>query len=159
MNIAALTSEYKEETERIAIAAWGGIQVSAHHELFDLRELPCYIAVSDKQEVLGYCYYRILGNECEIMALESVKPNNGVGSALIDAAVAKAKFENCQRVYVNTSNDNTHALRFYQRRGFTMCTVRWNEFDYLRTIKPAIPLIGDDNIPLLHEIELEISGL
>jgi len=37
-----------------------------------------------------------------------------------------------------------------------MCTVKWNEFDYLRTIKPTIPLTGDDDIPLQHEIELEI---
>jgi hypothetical protein len=37
-----------------------------------------------------------------------------------------------------------------------MCAVRWNEFDYLRKIKPTIPLIGDDDIPLLHEIEFEI---
>ena len=90
------------------------------------------------------------------MAIESVTPNNGVGTALINAVITVAKNENCKRIYVNTSNDNTHALRFYQRRGFAMCTVRWNEFDYLRTIKPTIPLTGDYDIPLLHEIELEI---
>ena len=37
--------------------------------------------------------------------------------------------------------------------------VRWNEFDYLRTIKPTIPLTGDDDIPLQHEIELEILAV
>jgi len=122
-----------------------------------LRELPCYIAVSDEQ-ILGYCYYRISGSECEIMAIESVTPGKGIGSALINAVVAKAKSEKCGRIFVNTSNDNTNALRFYQRRGFAICAVRWNEFDYLRTIKPTIPLIGDDGIPLLHEIELEMNG-
>jgi GNAT superfamily N-acetyltransferase len=157
MNIVELTGKHKEETERIAAGTWGSIQVAAHHELFDLRELPCFIAVSDKQEVLGYCYYRVFENECEIMAIESVTPNNGVGSALIKAVMAKAESENCNRVYVNTSNDNTHALRFYQRRGFTMCAVKWNEYDYLRKLKPTIPLRGDDGIPLLHEIELEIE--
>jgi len=156
MKIISLTSEYKEETERIAAGTWGSIHVAAHHELFDLRELPCFIAVSDKQEVIGYCYYRITDNECEIMAIESVVKNNGVGSVLINATVATAKNENCERIYVNTSNDNTHALRFYQRRGFAMCAVRWNELDYLRTIKPTIPLTGDDDIPLQHEIELEV---
>jgi len=156
MNIIALTNEHKEETERIAAGTWGSTSVAVHHELFDLRELPCYVAVSDKK-ILGYCYYRIFGGECEIMAIESVAPGKGVGSALIDAVAAKAKSEKCSRVYVNTSNDNTNALRFYQRRGFTMCAVRWNEFDHLRTIKPTIPLIGDDDIPLLHEIELEMN--
>jgi len=156
MNIIAQTDVYKEETERIAAGTWGSIHVAAHHELFDLRELPCFIAVSDKHEVIGYCYYRIADKECEIMAIESVVQNNGVGTALINAVVAVSKNENRKRIYVNTSNDNTHALRFYQRRGFAMCTVRWNEFDYLRTIKPTIPLTGDDDIPLQHEIELEV---
>ena len=156
MNIIALTSEYKEKTERIAAGTWGNVYVAAHHELFDLRELPCFVAVSDKKEVIGYCYYRFVGNECEIMAIESVTPNNGVGSALVDMVIKEAKSVSCKRIYVNTSNDNTNALHFYQRRGFTMCVVRWNEFDYLRSIKPTIPLTGDDDIPLQHEIELEI---
>ena len=156
MKIIALTDKYRVETERIAAGTWGSIHVAAHHELFDLRDLPCFIAVSDEHKVIGYCYYRFADNECEIMAIEAVTPNNGVGSALIMAVITEAENENCKRVYVNTSNDNTHALRFYQRCGFAICTVRWNEFDYLRTIKPTIPLTGDDDIPLQHEIELEI---
>ena len=87
MNIVTLTSEYKEETELIAAGTWGNIYVAAHHELFDLRELPCFIAVSDKHDVIGYCYYRFADNECEIMAIESVTQNNGVGSALVDAVI------------------------------------------------------------------------
>jgi hypothetical protein len=63
--------------------------------LFDLRELPCIIAVSDKHEVVGHYYYRVTDNECEIMAIESVTPNKGVGSALIIAIMAEAKSENC----------------------------------------------------------------
>ena len=150
---------YGHDCYGIAAGTWGSIHVAAHHELFDLRELPCFITVSDKHEVIGYCYYRIAENECEVMAIESVTPNNGVGTALINAVVAVAKNENRKRIFVNTSNDNTHALRFYQRRGFAMCTVRWNEFDYLRTIKPTIPLTGDDDIPLQHEIELEVLAV
>jgi len=58
---------------------------------------------------------------------------------------------------VQTTNDNCHAFRFYQRRGFTICAVRLNELDYSRKLIPAIPLIGDDNIPALHEIEFEMA--
>ena len=155
MKIILQTEEYKETALRIAKATWGSIKVAAHHELFELNELPCFLAI-DGNEVRGYCYYRIAGDECEIMAIESIIPNKGTGSLLVNAVLNKAIEENCKRLYVNTSNDNTHALRFYQRRGFNMCMVRWDEFDYLRTIKPSIPTIGDDGIPLQHEIELEI---
>ena len=64
MKIIAPTDEYKEETECIAAGTWGSIHVAAHHELIDLRELPCFITVSDKQEVIGYSYYCIADNEC-----------------------------------------------------------------------------------------------
>ena len=155
MNIIPLSDKYKAEAESIAVSSWGSVYIAAHRKLYDIRELPCFIAISDEQELLGYCYYRNHTNECEIMAVESVKPNIGAGSALIKAVITKAAEDNCKRVYLQTSNDNTHAMRFYQRRGFMMCAVRWNEFDYLRTIKPSIPLTGDNDIPLQHEIEFE----
>jgi ribosomal protein S18 acetylase RimI-like enzyme len=156
MNIIALSDKYKEEVERIAVNSWGSIYVAAHRELFDLRTLPCFVAVSDEYEILGYCYYRNYNNEYEIMAVESIKPNSGAGSALVEAVVLKARNEDCKRVYLQTSNDNTRALRFYQRRGFMMCAVRLNEFEHLRMLKPEIPLIGAEGIPLMHVIELEL---
>ena len=158
MNVIELSDKYKEKVERIAAKSWGSFFIVAHRELFDVRVLPCFTAVCDEGGILGYCYYRKCGNEYEIMAIEAVKPNVGVGSALINAVAAKAQSEDCRRVYLQTSNDNIHALRFYQRRGFVICDVRLNEFEYLRKLKPEIPLIGDNDIPIMHEIELELVG-
>ena len=156
MNIISLTTDYKNDVERLVVDSWGGTHIAVHRELFDLRELPCLLAISDEQELLGYCYYRLCENECEIMAIESIKPNTGVGTALIKAVIKVATDANHTRIYLQTTNDNTHAFRFYQRRGFTICAVRLNELDYSRKIKPTIPLVGDDDIPLLHEIEFEM---
>jgi len=156
MKIIELTDEYKEEVERIATDSWGGIQVAVHRQLFDLRGLPCLIAVSENQKLLGYCFYRFADNECEIMAFESIRPSNGVGTAMVDAMVKIARDEKCKRLYLQTTNDNTRAFRFYQRRGFMMCDVRWNELNYSRKIKPVIPLLGEEDIPLQHEIEFEL---
>ena len=155
MNIVPLTKEFTKQVERIAAESWGAIQVAVHRELYDLREMPCIIAVSDDQELLGYCYYRFADTECEIMAIESLEPNTGVGSLLVKAIIEKARDEHCKRVYLQTTNDNTNAFRFYQRRGFTICAFRINELDYSRKLKPSIPLLGDDDIPLMHEIEFE----
>jgi GNAT superfamily N-acetyltransferase len=156
MDIVALSGEYRKEVERITADSWGGTQVVVHRELYDLRELPCYIALSDKRDILGYSYYRFTKDECEIMALESIRQNVGVGTALVKAIKELAAGEKCRRLYLQTTNDNTHAIRFYQRHGFAMCAVRFNELDFSRTIKPSIPLAGDDEIPLLHEIEFEM---
>jgi GNAT superfamily N-acetyltransferase len=165
MEIISLTDEYKEKVERIVVETYSGesegilyeMKIAVHRELFDLRDLPCLIALSEEQEILGYCYYRFSNNECEIMAIETLNKNVGVGSALIIAVKEIANAQNCNRLYLTTTNDNINAFRFYQRRGFTMCAVRWNELDYSRKLIPAIPLIGDDDIPVLHEIEFEMA--
>jgi ribosomal protein S18 acetylase RimI-like enzyme len=157
MEIISLTDEYKEKVERIVDETYSGMKIAVHRELFYFRDLPCLIALSEEQEILGYCYYRFSNNECEIMNIEALKKNVGVGSALIIAVKEIANAQNCNRLYLTTTNDNTNAFRFYQRRGFTMCAVRWNELDYSRKLIPEIPLIGDDDIPALHEIEFEMA--
>ena len=55
-----------------------------------------------------------------------------------------------------TTNDNLDALRFYQKRGFRLVAVHRHAVDAARRLKPAIPLLGDDQIPLHDEIELEM---
>jgi hypothetical protein len=55
-----------------------------------------------------------------------------------------------------STNDNLHALLFYQKRSFTLVTVHRHAVDAARQLKPRIPLIGNDQIPLHDEIELEM---
>ena len=157
MKITSLKDENKKEVESIVASSWGDSTMAVHGELYDLCKLPCLVATSDNNDLLGYCYYRISGDECEIMAMEAIQHNRGVGTALINTVLKEAENKNLKRVYLQTTNDNFKAFRFYQRRGFTMCNVRFNELNKSRMLKPAIPLIGTDNIPLLHEIEFEIK--
>jgi hypothetical protein len=51
-----------------------------------------------------------------------------------------------------------HALRFYQKRGFSLAAVHRNAVDEARRkLKPEIPIIGLDGIPIRDEIELEMA--
>ncbi len=55
-----------------------------------------------------------------------------------------------------TTNDNLDALRFYQRRGFTIAEIRRRAVDESRrTLKPTIPDVGCFGIPVRDEIILE----
>jgi len=49
------------------------------------------------------------------------------------------------------------ALKFYQKQGFELAAVHRGAVDKSRKIKPKIPLIGNDGIPLRDEIELEMT--
>lgn len=55
-----------------------------------------------------------------------------------------------------TTNDNINALRFYQKRGFDMAGFYYNSLEVSRKLKPEIPLIGENGIPLKHEILFEM---
>jgi GNAT superfamily N-acetyltransferase len=101
--------------------------------------------------------YEFHDGECEIMVLESVAQNIGVATALIERVKQAARLGGASKVIVQTSNDNTHAFQFYQRRGFTIRQFRFGALDAARQLKPSIPLVGEDGIPLRDEIEFEIE--
>jgi len=68
-----------------------------------------------------------------------------------------ARKEKSTRLWLITTNDNLLALGFYQRRGFHICAVNPDAITEARKIKPSIPQIGLEGIPLRDEIVLEIS--
>ena len=68
-----------------------------------------------------------------------------------------AKEHGCLRLYLVTTNENTAAMRFYQQLGFSILRVYRFAVDKARLIKPQIPMVGNDNIPIHDEIEMEMK--
>ncbi|MNV93512.1 hypothetical protein D3C71_1882140 [compost metagenome] len=60
-------------------------------------------------------------------------------------------------MWLITSNDNTRAIRFYQKRGLDLKAVHRDAITEARKLKPSIPLIGMDGIPIRHELEFELT--
>jgi ribosomal protein S18 acetylase RimI-like enzyme len=110
----------------------------------------------DNGEWIGEITYTFSGNECEIVSLDSARQGMGVGTMLIRKVVEKAREKNGRRIFLITTNDNLNALGFYQKRGFELVAVHRGAINDSRKIKPGIPLIGANNIPLRDEIELEM---
>lgn len=54
-----------------------------------------------------------------------------------------------------TSNDHLNALRFYQKRENRIIFFIQNAINEARKIKPSIPLIGNDSIPINDELVLK----
>jgi len=117
-------------------------------------ELPGFVARVEG-ELLGAVIYEIRGAACEVVSLDALRPWQGIGTALLAAAEDAARQAACRRVWLITTNDNTDALRFYQRRGYRLAAVHPGAVDESRRIKPAIPEVGNHGIPLRDEIELE----
>ena len=146
----------RNKVQPIIVESWGAPYMAINGKLWDTRTMPGYAAV-DGGEVFGYALYEFHDGFCEIMALESVTQNIGVSTALIERVKQTAKSNHVSKIILVTTNDNTHAIRFYQRRGFTIREVRLGAMEAARQMKPSIPLIGEDGIPLRDEIEFEIE--
>lgn len=134
---------------------WGSQLVVSRGQIHDPSQLSGFIAISTGKRV-GLVTYRVDGEDCEIVTLDSWQENIGVGTALIDAVKRVAIEAGCSRLWLITTNDNLQALGFYQKRGFHLVAVHPNALAESRKIKPAIPEIGFNGIPLRDEIELQI---
>jgi len=137
-------------------ASWGSTRVATRGRVVDAAALPGFVA-QEGGEWLGYAAYALRDTELEVTVIDSLAPGRGVGGALLAACVRAAQAARVTRVWLVTSNDNTAALRFYQRHGFVLVVLRPGAInDARRTLKPEIPERGNDDIPIRDEIELEL---
>src|SRR5258708_13375610 len=134
---------------------WGDTIVVANGKVNYPHTLPGFVAILKGNRV-GLLTYALEEEHCEIVTFNSTKPGIGVGTLLLKAVTQAAQEAGCKRLWLITTNDNLDALRFYQKRGFTIVAVHRGAVDAARRLKPAIPLIGHDQIPLHHTIELEM---
>lgn len=129
---------------------WGGTVVIAHGEKIDALELSALVA-GDQQ---GLATYRVQGGEAELVTLDAITPGHGVGTDLLRALMERLRGEGVHRLWVTTTNDNLSALAFYQKRGFHLRHLRPGAVDETRHIKPSIPYVAANGIPIHDELEL-----
>lgn len=111
---------------------------------------------SEGEDIIGLITYILYDDILEITSLDSLYENQGIGSKLVEAVKHEAKKREIQKIVLITTNDNINAIKFYQKRGFDMVRLFHNALDISRKLKPEIPLIGENSIPLRHEIEFEL---
>jgi GNAT superfamily N-acetyltransferase len=133
---------------------FGGTFVVSRGLVHEPAHLPGFVAVSGK-DCVGLATYRFDGYQCEIVTLHVLGQWQGTGSRLVRAVEQAAIEQGCTRVWLITTNDNVDALRFYQKRGFTLTAIYPNALEKKRKIKPTIPLLGNYGIAIRDEIELE----
>ncbi len=155
MEIVALDARYRDAVTGFVREEWNGPLLVSAGKLLDARALPGFVAVEDGEAVAAALYH-IAGGACEIAALVSYWEGRGIGGGLIAAVADAARRAGCGTLWLVTTNDNAHAIRFYQKRGFTLKAVRINAMEEARKLKPDIPLYGMDGIPLLHEFVFEM---
>jgi GNAT superfamily N-acetyltransferase len=138
---------------------WGNSVIVSPGGARDAAALPGFVAEwgDAPGAAVGLVTYEIVRHGCEVVTLNSFAPGQGVGTALLESVRVAARGAKCGWLWLVTTNDNTPALRFYQRRGWDIVALHRNALAEWRKVKPQIPTVGIGGIPLRHAIELELT--
>lgn len=156
--IRTITTADRSWLATFMVEHWGATAQAVRGALFYPHELPGFVA-EQQGAIVGVATYRQLDDAtCELATLNSLQSGLGIGTALVQAVADVARQKGCTQVVVVTTNDNLHALRFYQRQGFVFKAVRIEAVNEARrTLKAEIPLLSDNGIPIRDEIELVLT--
>ena len=137
-------------------AHWGGDFIVIHGDLITPHLLPGFIAEKSNSQAVGLVTYQVHGEVCEIITLNSLVENQGVGSKLVEAVLEEARNSGCSRLCLTTTNDNQRAIEFYKNRGFRLREIREGAVTRAREIKPTIPELSPEGVPICDEWEFEL---
>jgi N-acetylglutamate synthase-like GNAT family acetyltransferase len=153
--IRKITANDRNDIASFIKDEWGSEIIVSRGRIHNVNQLPGFMVKAGKK-IIGLVTYS-LENDCEIVTLDSVETGKGLGTQLIEKVKEVAKKEDKKRLWLITTNDNTNALIFYQKKGFTIAAIHINEISNSRKLKPEIPLVGFNSIPIRDEIELEMQ--
>ena len=154
--IREIETQDTEWIKQVFIQTWGGDFVVSRGKVHKIEEFNGGYISERRNKKVGLITYKIIDDELEITGLISNDEKKGIGTALVNSVITFARQEGIKRVCLVTTNDNLNALGFWQKKGFRLVTVYPNAMEVTRRLKPSIPLVGENNIPLRDELELEM---
>lgn len=147
----------KPTVTRLLTQDWGAphVYAVALGGVVDASALPGWVA-EDAGEVVGLLTYLLEGTTVDLVTINSYR-SGGIGTALVEELTSEARGLGAELIRVTTTNDNTDALRFYQRRGFRLSALRPGAVEKARLAKPEIPELGQHDIPIRDELDLILT--
>lgn len=154
MKIVQTSEIPKHIVTEFFIKHWGSPKMVISSGTYQCDELDGYAVLDEKERIIGLITYIIFKNECEIISLDSTVENKGIGTTLIQKVEEAVKQKQCNQIKLVTTNDNLHALGFYQRKGYRLTELYVDAVEIARKRKPEIPLVAENGIPIRDEILL-----
>lgn len=112
-------------------------------------------AVENDGRPIGCALWHEIDGDAELVVLVTTYRGAGAGTAMLDAVVDHARQAGWKRLWLVTTNDNTDAMRLYQRAGWEWVGFHANAVADSRRLKPELPDSGAHGIEIKHEIEFE----
>jgi N-acetylglutamate synthase-like GNAT family acetyltransferase len=156
MNFRKLEMNDRNWVDEFIRNHWGSKQIIIHNKIYFPGDLDGFVA-ENNEEKYGLITYQIQKHSCEIVTLNSTIEHHGFGRDLVKLVIEDAKLKGCEIVRVVTTNDNIRAIEFYQKLDFQLIMVYPDAVNNSRTIKPEIPLTGENGIPIRDELEFVLQ--
>ncbi|WP_342360830.1 GNAT family N-acetyltransferase [Terrarubrum flagellatum] len=135
---------------------WFASFMIAGGQRFDPADVELLVVDDAGGHRVGVATFTRAGDALLLITLDAEEKRRGIGFSLIWTLRKIARERSLKVIKVSTSNDNLDALGFYQRLGFRIRSVRRDAMDEVRQLKPGIPRVADNGIPISDEIELDI---
>lgn len=140
--------------ETVAGAFASSRVVSRGRVFEDASLLDGYVVEVDGRPIGCALWYEEHG-DAELVVIVTTYRGVGAGVALLDAVVSHARESGWHRLWLITTNDNTDAMRIYQRAGWNWVAWHRDAVAISRALKPELPEVGAHGIPIRDEIEFE----
>ncbi len=101
--IVPINSELRPKINQLIAEEWGGPMIISKGISHDTSNADGFVSVTDG-ELTGYVLYCMNDGQCEILVLQSILENQGIGSSLTRAVINTAKSSHCGRVWLITTN-------------------------------------------------------
>jgi len=89
-------------------------------------DTPVYVACDGRRRVAGFALVRVVADESELLtiAVDGRWRGKRVGEALLRAAFDDLRSTAARRMFLEVSEENTAAIRLYERQGFATISRR-----------------------------------
>jgi ribosomal protein S18 acetylase RimI-like enzyme len=154
IEIREITDDMRQEVKECMIKNWGDDLMVSRGYMHFLSKLHGFVAMAE-HSIIGIVTYNIENGKCEVVSLDSFAEKQGIGTMLLGQVENMAKQSFCKEMWLITSNDNTHAMHFYQKRGYHMEAIYKGAINEARKLKPTIPYVNNQGIPIESEVEFK----
>ena len=149
-----IKSTDQEWIKKISLDLWNSVEVVSQHKIYYTDKLSGILAIYQDTRA-GLLLYSIDQPTLNIISLNTLYENIGIGSKLIERIEKIGIKKRLKKVRITTTNDNIDALRFYQAKGFQIINVNVDIMKKYRKLKPGLPKLGFYNIEIRDEFVLE----
>lgn len=151
IGIRTILDSDKNAIHQLLEELWGSGEMVLSTGTYHLEALPGFLA-EEKGTIIGFLTYAIHGQSLEIISLNALCPNKGIGSQLLQAVEEKARQMGKETVELVTTNDNLDAIAFYRKRGYHHICTYPDAVTKARQRKPSIPMTAENGIPIRDEL-------